>query len=185
MDFNLSEEKIMRKVNTLAKEINEYYSKRLIREIYLIFILNSSFIFASDLMRKLSKAGMILQTDVVSVKSYVGKKPKPIKANVEDIYRAKLDNKNILIVDDILDTGRTLTYVRELIFEHYKPKSMEICCLLNKVKAERNLHFEVRFIGFNVPDVFVVGYGIDYEGRYRELSYITTIDQIQGAKKND
>lgn len=179
ISFNLTEIELEERVNSLAGEIVEYFTKRNIKDIYLIFILTSSFVFASDLMRKLSKLGLVLQTNVISVKSYVGTESKNIKTNIDDIYRNQLDNKDILIVDDILDTGKTLTYVREQILEHYKPKTMEFCCLLNKVTGERDLKFEVRFIGFNIPDAFVIGYGLDCEGRYRELSYITTIDQVQ------
>jgi len=185
IEFNLTEEELEKRVDSLANEIMDYFAKKNIKDVYLIFILTSSFIFASDLMRKLSKLGLILQTDVISVKSYVGTESKDIKINIDDIYRNKLDDKDILIVDDILDTGKTLTYVREQILDHYKPKTMEFCCLLNKVTAERNLQFEVRFIGFNIPDAFVIGYGLDCEGRYRELSYITTIDQVQGGIKNE
>jgi len=177
MKFIINEEQIKEKVKELAKEIYEFFNERKIDFIYLIFILTSSFVFASDLMRVLSQLGLKIQTDVISVKSYVGTKSGDIVINPDDIYRHNLNNKNILIVDDILDTGKTLTYVRKQILEAYTPKILEFCCFLEKYKPQRNLDFKVRFLGFKIPDLFVVGYGLDYDGKFRELPFITEIRQ--------
>ena len=177
MVFIITEEQIKGRVHELAQEIYEFFSEKKIEFIYLIFILTSSFVFASDLMRVLSKLGLKIQTDVISVKSYVGMESGEISINPDDIYRHNLNDKNILIVDDILDTGKTLTYVKKQILEAYNPKILEFCCFLEKDKPDRDFDFKVRFLGFMIPDLFVVGYGLDYNGKNRELPYITEVQQ--------
>jgi hypoxanthine phosphoribosyltransferase len=179
MEFIINEEQIEKKVQELAKKIYNFFNEKKIDFIYLIFILTSSFMFASDLMRKLSQLGLKVQTDVISVKSYVGTMPGDITINPDDIYRHNLNDKNILIVDDILDTGKTLTYVRKQILEAYTPNILEFCCFLEKDKPTRKLNFIVKFIGFRIPDLFVVGYGLDHDGLHRELPYITEIKQFE------
>lgn len=179
MEVIINEEQIEEKVQDLAQKIYDFFNNKKVDFIYLIFILTSSFMFASDLMRILSQLGLKIQTDVISVKSYVGTKSGDIIVNPDDIYRQNLNDKNILIVDDILDTGKTLTYVRKQILEAYKPKILEFCCFLVKDRPKRKLDFDVRFIGFRIPDLFVVGYGLDYEGKHRELPYITEIKQLK------
>ena len=179
MVFIITEEQIKDRVYELAKEIHEFFSEKKIEFIYLIFILTSSFVFASDFMRVLSKLGLKIQTDVISVKSYVGVESGDITINPDDIYRHNLNDKNILIVDDILDTGKTLTYVKRQILETYKPKILEFCCFLEKDKPDREYDFHVKFLGFKIPDVFVIGFGLDWDGKGRELPYITEIDQVE------
>jgi len=78
-----------------------------------------------------------------------------------------------------LDTGETLYHIREQILSLYKPNTLEFCCLLNKIHERRTKEIEVRFIGIDIPDEFVVGYGLDYNGKYRELPYLTSVDQIK------
>jgi hypoxanthine phosphoribosyltransferase len=175
MKFLINEEQIRERVKKLAQEIYNFFIEQKIDFIYLIFILTSSFVFASDLMRVLSKLGLKIQTDVISVKSYVGTESGEISINPDDIYRHNLNNKNILIVDDILDTGKTLTYVKKQILDTYKPKILEFCCFLEKDRPNREYDFKVKFLGFKIPDVFVVGYGLDCDGKNRELPYITEI----------
>lgn len=177
MKFKIKEEQIKERINELAQEIYDFFNEKKIDFIYLIFILTSSFVFASDLLRVLSKLGLKIQTDVISVKSYVGVESGDISINPDDIYRHNLNDKNILIVDDILDTGKTLTYIKKQILEAYKPKILEFCCFLEKDKPNRKFDFNVRFLGFKIPDLFVVGYGLDCDGKLRELPYITEIKQ--------
>jgi hypoxanthine phosphoribosyltransferase len=175
MKFTITEEQIKERVDELAQEVYDFFNNEQIDFLYLIFILTSSFVFASDLMRALSKLGLEIQTDVISVKSYVGTESGDIIINPDDIYRQNLNDKNILIVDDILDTGKTLTYIKKQILETYKPKILEFCCFLEKNKPQRVFNFKVRFVGFKIPDLFVVGYGLDCDGKNRELPYVTEI----------
>lgn len=175
----ISESEIKQRIKDLSSEIKDYYDSQGISSIYYVFILTSSFVFAADLMRELSKLGLQMQTDVITVKSYIGTKAGELTINAEDVYRNNLDDKNVLVVDDILDTGATLTHVRNNILQAYSPQSLEFCCLLKKEMLSENLGFNVKFIGFEIPDKFVVGYGLDCDGKYREFPFITTMDRLK------
>ena len=109
---------------------------------------------------------------MIAVKSYTGTQPTEIKLNLDDLERNNLNDKVILIVDDILDTGNTLKHVRKEILGKFNPKMIDFCCLLKKPDNLKSMDFIVQFIGFEIPKIFVVGYGLDYEGLYRELPYI-------------
>ena len=182
MEFKITEKELNKIVKRIAKEISDYYNEKNIKSIYFIIILTSSLIFASDLMRELSRLGMSLRTDTILAKSYKGKESGEVKIRVDDFLQIDLNEKNILIVDDILDTGETLYHIKKQILSIYKPKTLEFCCLLNKIHERRAKDVDVMFIGIDIPDEFVVGYGLDYNGKYRELPYLTIIDQI---KKNN
>ena len=179
MEFKITEKEIDDIVSKLAREISDYFKEQQINFLYFIVILTSSLVFASDLMRKLSRLGIFLQTDAVRAKSYKGKTSGDIKIRVDDFIQIDLNEKHVLIVDDIFDTGETLYHIREQILNIYKPKTLDFCCLLNKIHERRVKKIDVRFIGIDIPDEFVVGYGLDYNGKYRELPYLTTIDQIK------
>ena len=179
MEFKISEQDLKDIVKRRANEINSYFRDKNIDSIYFIIILTSSLIFASDLMRELSRLGMKLQTDTIRAKSYKGKTSGELKIKKEDFLQKNLNNKNLLVVDDIYDTGETLYNIQQLILNLYKPNLLEFCCLLNKQIPKKSRKIDVRFIGIEVPDVFIVGYGLDYDGKYREIPYITTIDQIK------
>lgn len=175
MNFKISREEIDTRVNELSQEIYEFYNNKDVDFLYFIFLITSSFIFASDLLRKLSFYNLKIKTDVINVKSYTGTQSREIKLNLEDLKRNNLSNKTILIVDDILDTGNTLGYVRKELLRRYNPSTIEFCCLLKKTDPQRNMDFDVQFIGFDIPKIFVVGYGLDYNGFYRELPYIKNL----------
>lgn len=175
MNFKISSKDIDLRVKELSQEIYEFYSGNNVSFLHFIFLLTSSFIFASDLLRKLSFHDLKLKTDVIAVKSYTGIQSTEIKLNLDDLERNNLNNKAILIVDDILDTGNTLKRVRKEILGRYNPKMLDFCCLLKKPDNLRNMDFNVQFIGFEIPKIFVVGYGLDHEGLYRELPYIKNL----------
>lgn len=175
MNFKISSKDIDLRVKELSQEIYEFYSGNNVSSLHFIFLLASSFMFASDLLRKLSLHDLKIKTDVITVKSYTGTQSTEIKLNLDDLERNNLNNKAILIVDDILDTGNTLNRVRKEILGRYNPKMIDFCCLLKKPDNLRNMDFNVQFIGFEIPKIFVVGYGLDYEGLYRELPYIKNL----------
>ena len=175
MNFKISPEEIDSRVNELSQEIYEFYSSKNVDYLHFVFLLTSSFIFASDLLRKLSLYKLKIKTDVIYVKSYIGTQSTEIKLNLDDLERNNLNDKAILIVDDILDTGNTLSHVRKEIFRRFKPNMIEFCCLLKKTDPLRNMDFNVQFIGFEIPKIFVVGYGLDYNGLYRELPHIKSL----------
>jgi len=171
-NFKISSKDIDLRVIELSREIYEFYKSNNVSSLSFIFLLTSSFIFASDLLRKLSNYDLYIKTDVISVKSYLGTHSTEIKLNLDDLERNNLNGRAILIVDDILDTGNTLKQVRKEILGRFTPKMIEFCCLLKKPDSLRNIDFNIQFIGFEIPKIFVVGYGLDYEGLYRELPYI-------------
>ena len=178
MKFKITEEELQLIVKRLANEIYDYFKAKSIDYIYFIIILTSSLVFASDLMRELSKLGMRLRTDTIRAKSYKGKESGILDVKKDDFLQKSLTNKNLLVVDDIYDTGETLHGIKELILDLYKPKMLEFCCLLNKNTPNKSKDVNVKFIGVEVPDEFIVGYGLDYDGKYREKPYIITIDQV-------
>ena len=159
----ISEEKIAARVKELAKEINRDYQDQ---ELVLVCILNGSFIFCADLMRAIN---VNVQVEFISVSSYHG------AVSTGDIsfrldVKQSLVGKNIIIVEDIVDTGLTLSFLLEHL-KTKKPKSLKLCSLLLK-KARLKTPVNVDYLGFDIEDKFVIGYGLDYDGRYRELPYI-------------
>lgn len=159
-----NEDEIREKVKELGKQIsNDYKDKNLV----LITVLKGAVIFLSDLMREIDIHSDI---DFMVVSSYgsgtktsgVVKIKKDIDINIED--------KNIIIVEDILDSGMTLDYIITIL-EARNPKSIEVCTLLNK-PARREIDIKIKYNGFSIPDEFVVGYGLDFDEKYRNLPYI-------------
>jgi hypoxanthine phosphoribosyltransferase len=179
LNFKISEEQIQTRVKQLALEIYEYYKQLNVEMIQFIFIATSSFIFASDLIRSLSEYDIKIKSDMISIQSYIGKNQSKIRINQYDLLRLDLDSKTILIVDDILDTGNTLDVLNNKISDICNPKMIDYCCLIRKEKVNRKLTFKIKFIGFDIPDKFIIGYGLDYNGLYRELPYIIDVDSIQ------
>ncbi len=171
----ISKDKIKISVESLALEIFNYFKEMGVDSIYMIIVLIGAFMFASDLLRELSKLGLKIETDIISVKSYEGINSGEIKISENTFLRKNLNGKHILIIDDILDTGKTLNKIRHTVLKHFNPKTIEFCCLLRKEIPDRIMEFPVRFIGFDIPNQFVIGYGLDFNGKYRELPFITDI----------
>lgn len=158
-----TEEQIKNRVTELAKEIsNNYRNKNLL----IVGILKGSTIFLSDLVRQID---LPCEIDFVALRSYNSKTAGNFVQVILDLYDSPV-GKDVLIVEDILDTGRTLEFLKEnLIFR--KAKSVKICVLLNKIK-KRKSKIKPDYKGFDIPDKFVVGYGLDYKEKYRNLPYI-------------
>ena len=157
----LTEDQIRRRIKTLAQEIKEVYGEG---EFTIISLINGAVMFTADLMREIDNP---VRLDCIRVSSY-GLKTKSI-GTPQVIYSLTLDiaKRDVLIIDDILDTGKTLKLVRDLVLE-LKPASARTCVLLDK-KARREVSMEADFVGFEIPDKFVVGYGLDFAERYRNL----------------
>jgi hypoxanthine phosphoribosyltransferase len=154
---------IAKKVTELGEQINRDYQNQ---EIVLVCILNGSFIFCADLIRKLN---VNVQVEFISVSSYHG------AVSTGDIQfrldvKQSLVGKNIIIVEDIVDTGLTLSFLLDHL-KTKKPKSLKLCSLLLK-RARLKTEVKVDYLGFDIEDKFVIGYGLDFDGRYRELPYI-------------
>ena len=160
----VDEPTIKARLKELGQEINEAYEGR---DLAVIAIINGAIIFVADLIRELS---IPMQLDCIRVSSYRDD-TKPVQAP-EVIDKIRLDVKDIdvLIIDDILDSGNTLSRVTGM-FQAMEPASLKTCVLLDKTTT-RSVQFEADFVGFQIPDEFVVGYGLDFAERYRQLPCI-------------
>jgi hypoxanthine phosphoribosyltransferase len=157
------EAQIAARVAELGAQIQSDYADR---RLMCVGILKGSFPFLADLVRGID---LPLTVDFMAVSSYKGTKSTGVVKIVKDLDR-DLAGKHLLIVEDIVDTGLTLKYLLENLATR-KPESIEVCSLLDK-SAVRKQNVDVRYAGFDCPDEFVVGYGLDYNGRYRNLPVI-------------
>jgi|JRYH01.1.fsa_nt_gb hypoxanthine phosphoribosyltransferase len=139
--------------------------------VVLIPIMTGSLVFVADLIRRLP---MMLSMELVAVSSYPGQTMASKGAHLRTELPPGLEGRHVVLVDDILDSGRTLHLVRSLV-EEKKPASVRTVVLLDK-KARRAVPIEPDYAGFDIPDEFVVGYGLDYDGYYRNLPDIATLD---------
>ncbi|MGJ8638202.1 MAG: hypoxanthine phosphoribosyltransferase [Opitutaceae bacterium] len=160
----VNEAAIQNRLKELGEEISEAYEGR---EVAVIAIINGAIIFVADLIRQVS---LPIQLDCIRVASYRDE-GKPAQATeIIDNIRLDLQGADVLLMDDILDTGRTLAKVTEIV-RNMGPASLKTCVLLDK-HTKRSVEFEADFVGFKIPDEFVVGYGLDFAERYRQLPLI-------------
>ena len=143
-------------------------------ELIVIGLLTGSFIFLADLMRALHHHGMILRVDFMTVSSYGSSTESSGVLEMKTKISIDIENKPVLLVDDILDSGRTLRFSTDYL-NNKMPLSVKKCVLLNK-PSRRKIEVDADFIGFEIDDNFVVGYGLDYEGKYRELPSISRLE---------
>jgi hypoxanthine phosphoribosyltransferase len=163
IDVFISKEAIDKRIDELANIINRDYAGQ---EVILVGVLSGSFIFCADLMRKINTA---VQIEFVSLSSYEGTESSGQISFRLDVKQS-LENKNVIVVEDIVDTGLTITF----LMKHLKlkqPKSLKLCSLLLK-RARLKTEVHVDYLGFEIEDKFVIGYGLDFDGLYRELPYI-------------
>lgn len=162
-----SEEQIAARVAELGTDITRAYSEG---ELLVLGLLKGSFIFLSDLVRKIERP---LQVDFLVASSYGDSTES--SGNVRLLYdpETELEGKHILLVEDIVDTGRTLSRLMDLL-QARKPRSLDICALLHKHVASE-LRYPTRFIGFDAPNEFLVGYGLDHAENFRHIPYIASL----------
>ena len=160
----VDEASIQARLIELGKEINEAYEER---DVAVIAIINGAIIFVADLIRQLN---ISMKLDCIRIANYRDDDKSMQKPEIIDKIRLDLKGLDVLIIDDILDSGRTLSHVVE-IFKAMQPASLKTCVLLDK-KTTRSVDFEADFVGFRIPDEFVVGYGLDFAERYRQLPCI-------------
>ena len=160
-----SEDQIKTRVAALAQEIaNDYKDRRLV----LVSILRGSVFFATDLARLID---LPLSMDFLSISSY-GEDSEGVVRITKDLEE-NIAGKDVLVIEDIVDTGFTLKYLLRTLGGR-NPKSIEVCTLLDR-RARRIIEIDLKYIGFEIPDKFVVGYGLDYRQRYRNLPYIGVV----------
>ena len=155
---------ILSRLDQLAAKISAEYRDR---ELTVIAVLNGSLMFMADLLRRIP---LPLKLDCLSVASYHGKAETSGEVIFKQIALPDVTDRHILVLDDILDSGHTLAAIRDKL-ETAKPRSIRVCVLLNK-KKPRARHVDADYVGFEIEDEFVVGYGLDFMERYRNLPYI-------------
>ena len=160
----ISKSELSERIKELGTQITKDFEGE---EIIVIGVLKGSVLFLTDLIRKID---LPMDIDFMVVSSYANSTE--TSGNVKIIKDINIDvaNKNVIIVEDIVDTGRTLNYLKEHINNKH-PKSLKICTLLDK-KERRVKEIEADYVAFNVPDKFVLGYGLDVDEKYRNLPYI-------------
>ena len=163
----VSEQELQQIRLELAQRIRSDYEGK---DLLLIGLLKGSFVFMADLMRDLD---IPLEVDFMSATSYVGRESTGELVILKGLNES-VHERHVLIVEDIIDTGLTLSRIRErLLLEG--PASLEICTLIDK-PARRQAEVHVKYVGREIPDLFIVGYGIDFDQKYRWLPYVGTID---------
>ena len=165
----LSAEQITARINELANQINSDYAGK---SILLIGTLKGAYIFMSDLSRKLTPPTEI---DFLKVSSYGDSTSPTSQVKFQQSPTIELSGKHVLLVEDIVDTGHTLAFLRKFIHGQ-NPASLRVCALLDKPdRREVNLP-PCEYLGFSIPNKFVIGYGLDYAQRYRNLPYIGVLE---------
>jgi hypoxanthine phosphoribosyltransferase len=163
----LTEPEIQAKIKEIAKTITHDYKGE---DVLVVGVLKGACLFLSDLIRLID---LPVTVDFIIASSYV-KKGSSGEIQIHYDIRETVKNKAILIVEDIVDTGLTIKYLIDLIARK-SPKSIKVCTLLNK-KDKRQVEVPLDYVGFEIPDLFVVGYGMDYDSQYRNLPDIKVIE---------
>ncbi|HMC78348.1 MAG TPA: hypoxanthine phosphoribosyltransferase, partial [Vicinamibacterales bacterium] len=161
----LSESQIKTRIASLAAEIERDYPSS--EEIHLVAVLKGGFMFMADLVRAMSER---VTMDFMAVSSYGKGTTSSGQVRVLKDLDSNLEGRHIIVVEDIVDTGLTLHYLQDLL-KARAPKSMKTACLLSK-PSRRKVDVQVDYIGFTIDDHFVVGYGLDYAEKYRNLPHI-------------
>ena len=164
IDEMISAKSIAARVEALAKEITANYNDA--DKLVVVGLLRGSFVFIADLVRELK---MPVEVDFLEVSSYGDAMTSSREVRILKDLRGEINGLDVLLVEDIVDTGHTMHHVQALL-ESREPRSLEVCALLDK-PSRREVEVDVRWIGFEIPDEFVVGYGIDYAQRNRNLPF--------------
>lgn len=160
----LSEEEVDRRIQEIGDQITKDYAGK---NVHLVCVLKGGSFFMCELAKRIN---LNVSLDFMSVSSYGGDtKSSGVVKIVKDLDES-LAGKDVIVVEDIVDSGRTLSYLMELLKDR-KPASLSLCTLLDKPER-RVVDVDVKYTGFKIPDVFVVGYGLDYDQVYRNLPYI-------------
>jgi hypoxanthine phosphoribosyltransferase len=162
-------DQIRSRVIELAQQISSDYPAG--EELHLVAVLKGAFVFLGDLMRAINRP---LSIDFMAVSSYGKGTTSSGEVRVLKDVDSRLEGRNIIIVEDIVDTGLTLAYLQEILHAR-GPKTLKTVCLLSK-PSRRVVDVKVDYIGFTIEDRFVVGYGLDYAEQYRHLPYLAVLD---------
>jgi len=163
----VTKEAIREKVQELGKRISEDYKGK---DLILIGVLKGGFMFLADLMREIT---IPVDMDLISVTSYGNSTESSGVVRIIKDTDVNIENKHVLIVEDLVDTGLTLNHLKQL-FNTRGPKSVKICTAFDK-PSRRKVKIDIDYQGIVVPDEFIVGYGLDYAGKYRNLPFVGTL----------
>jgi hypoxanthine phosphoribosyltransferase len=163
----LSQEQIQKRVAELAQDIRRDFPD----DLHVVAVLKGAFVFLADLVRQVPGH---VSLDFMAVSSYAKGTTSSGEVRLLKDLDTGLDGRNVIIVEDIVDTGLTLTYLQDILRAR-NPKSLRTACLLSK-PSRRQVDVKVEYIGFTIEDRFVVGYGLDYAERYRNLPHIAVIE---------
>lgn len=166
----LSEERIRERVAELAEQISNDYANKGVDDVYMLGVLRGAFIFLADLSRKLT---IPRHVDFIALSSYEDASTTSGAVRLVLDVRAPLRGKHVLVVEDIVDSGKTLQYLLKTL-KAREPASLETCVLLHK-PDRLEVPVSIDYLGFTIPDKWVVGYGLDYADRFRTLPYIGVI----------
>jgi hypoxanthine phosphoribosyltransferase len=171
----ISEEEIHQRISELGEQITRDYENQ---DLMLVGVLKGAVIFMVDLARTIN---LPLEIDFMATSSYgASTESSGVVRILKDLDRS-IEGRNILIVEDIVDSGLTLKYLREILSDR-GPRSIRICALLNKQKA-RKADVEIDYVGFEIPDEFVIGYGLDFAEIYRNLPFIGVLKREKYANQ--
>jgi hypoxanthine phosphoribosyltransferase len=156
------------RVQELGRQLSEDYAAR---EPILIGVLTGAIVFLADLMRAMD---ICVRCDFIGLSSYGSASQSSGIVKITADLSASIEGQDVVIVEDIIDTGRTISYLRRNM-ETRHPRSVRICTLLDKIER-REVPVDLDYVGFTIPNEFVVGYGLDHAGRYRNLPYLAALD---------
>ena len=164
----ISEDQVNLRIKEMAEQISKEYEGK---SVHLVCILKGSIFFTCELAKRLT---IPVTLDFMSVSSYGSETVSSGRVRILKDLDESIQGKNVLLVEDIIDSGRTLAYLKELLGTR-APESLEICTLLDK-PDRRVTNVDVKYVGFVIPDEFVVGYGLDYDQYYRNLPYVGVVE---------
>jgi len=164
----LSAEQIAARVEEMAAQINSDYAGQ---DILLVGTLKGAYIFMADISRYLT---LPTQIDFLKVSSYGDSTSPESEVKFDHYPTIELENKHVLLIEDIVDTGHTLAFLRQFILSE-NPASLKVCALLDKPSRREATLDPIEYLGFSIPDKFVVGYGLDYAQNYRNMPYIGVV----------
>ena len=165
----ISEAEIQRRVKELARQISTDFQEH---ELLLVGILKGAWVFMADLARNLT---IPVKFDFLTVSSYGDSTKTTGKVKIATDLKATINQKDVLLIEDILDTGHTLKYIIDNLLLQ-QPRTLKLCVLLDKPERHE-IQMKIDYLGFTVPNKFVVGYGIDFNEQYRQLRYIAYIEK--------
>lgn len=165
----ISQQELNRRIKDLGRRISEDYQDR---DVVMIGVLKGAFAFFADLVRAIQ---VPVELDFLVVSSYEGSTKSTGRVKVISDLTVDIKGQDVIVVEDIVDSGLTLSFLKKkLLMRH--PNSLRVCALLDKPER-RTINVPIEYVGFTIPNKYVVGYGLDYQNRYRNLPYIAVLDQ--------